>query len=55
VIDPRDATLLPLYFVLLRLEAGLVSRIRDFRYARYANDVIDQATMSAAWRAAPSA
>jgi RNA polymerase sigma-70 factor (ECF subfamily) len=55
VIDPRDATLPPLYFVLMQLEAGLVSRIRDFRYARYANDVIDRATLFPAWRTAPSA
>ena len=55
VIDPRDATLPPLYFVLMQIEAGLVSRIRDFRYARYANDVIDWATMFPAWRTAPSA
>jgi RNA polymerase sigma-70 factor (ECF subfamily) len=55
VIDPRDARLAPLYFVLLRLEGGLIARIRDFRYARYANDVIDWATLYPAWRAAPSA
>jgi RNA polymerase sigma-70 factor (ECF subfamily) len=55
VIDPRDATVPPLYFVLMQLEAGLVSRIRDFRYARYANDVIDWATMFPAWRTAPLA
>lgn len=54
VIDPRDARLAPLYFVLLRLEGGLIARIRDFRYARYANDVIDWATLYPAWRAAPS-
>lgn len=54
VIDPRDARLAPLYFVLLRLERGLIARIRDFRYARYANDVIDWATLYPAWRAAPS-
>jgi RNA polymerase sigma-70 factor (ECF subfamily) len=55
VIDPREATMPPLYFVLMQIEAGLVSRIRDFRYARYANDVIDWATLFPAWRAAPSA
>jgi RNA polymerase sigma-70 factor (ECF subfamily) len=55
VIDPRDPALPPLYVVLFRLEAGLVSRIRDFRYARYASEVIDWATIFPAWRGAPSA
>lgn len=54
-IDPRDATLPPQYFVLLKLEAGRVSRIRDFRYARYAGEVVDWTTMFPAWRGNPSA
>lgn len=55
VIDPRDAKRPPLYFVLLRLEGGLVAHIRDFRYARYAGEGVDWAATFPAAGATPSA
>lgn len=53
VIDPREAVPPPLYVVLLRLEQGQVTYIRDFRYARYAAEAIDWATVCPPRREAP--
>lgn len=55
VIDPRDAAAPPLYVVLLRLEQGRIADIRDFRYAPYAAEAIDWATVYPHRRDAPSA
>lgn len=55
VIDPRDAAAAPLYVVLLRLENGRIADIRDFRYAPYAAEAIDWATVYPHRRDAPSA
>lgn len=55
VIDPRDAAAPPLYVVLLRLEHGRITDIRDFRYAPYAAEAIDWATVYPHRRDAPSA
>ena len=38
VIDPREASGKPTYFVLLDLGTGAVTAITDFRYARYVMD-----------------
>jgi RNA polymerase sigma-70 factor (ECF subfamily) len=38
VHDPAGSTMTPTYFVLLGWSAGRISRIRDFRHARYATD-----------------
>ena len=35
VYDPRDESSQPAFFMLIEWEAGQVSRIRDYRYARY--------------------
>lgn len=53
VVDPREAGAPPLYVVLLRLEQGRVTYIRDFRYARYAAEAIDWATVYPPGRDAP--
>ena len=45
VIDPRVAAAPPLYVVLLRLQQGQVTYIRDFRYAPYAAEAIDWTTV----------
>ena len=38
VHDPRDASATPAYFVLLQWSDGRVGNIKEFRYARYANE-----------------
>jgi RNA polymerase sigma-70 factor (ECF subfamily) len=49
VVDPRDAARPPLYAVLLQIEGGRIVHIRDFRYARYAAEVIDWPSVHPAW------
>ena len=41
VLDPEDSRRAPLYFILLEWDAGRISRIRDFRYARYITEGAD--------------
>lgn len=46
VQDPRDRTCAAQYVVLLGFDAGKVARIRDFRHARYAADMLSLTQVS---------
>jgi RNA polymerase sigma-70 factor (ECF subfamily) len=40
-VDPNDPTATPVHFAVLHFEGGRLLEIRDFRYARYVNEVAE--------------
>jgi len=46
--DAADPTRAPLYFVILKFADGLVQHIQDFRYARYAMELLELTAVSTA-------